>query len=314
MTIATTATPRAGPLAWALLILLGLIWGSSFMLTNIAVREAPPMTLAALRLILAAALIAATARLAGARFLRLRGDGRLWGFALASALIGNVLPFWLISWSQQYIPSALSGLLMAPMPLISLMLAHFLIAGERMNAPRVIGFVAGFAGIVVLIGPDALGLIGGGVGLYLLGQFASLAAMLCYAINGIALKRAAAPDALGISAAILMLSALISAPLALALEADQIRPISVEGWAAIVALGVGATAMGQILLMKIIALAGPPFLASVNYQVPLWATVFGVALLGETLPGAFWIALGLILAGLAVAQFGGRLPGRRGRG
>ena len=299
-----------GPLAWALLILLGVIWGSSFMLTNIAVREFPPMTLAALRLALAAALIMAAAMIAGARLPR---SGRLWAFALASAVVGNVLPFWLISWSQQHIPSALSGLLMAPMPLISLLLAHFLVAGERMNLPRVVGFCAGFAGIVILIGPGALAMIGGGGDLAQLGQLASLGAMLGYAINGIVIKRAAAPDALGISAAILLLSALLAGALAIAMETPDLGAVTFNGWATMIALGIGATAMGQILLMKIIALAGPPFLASVNYQVPLWATVFGVALLGEALNPAFWIALALILAGLAIAQLGGRLPGRRGR-
>lgn len=311
MSTTIAARPAPGFLAWSLLILLGVIWGSSFMLTNIAVKELPPMTLAGLRLALAALLIAVAARIAGARLPR---NGRLWAFALASAIVGNVLPFWLISWSQQHIPSALSGLLMAPMPLISLMLAHFLVAGERMNLPRLIGFCAGFAGIVVLIGPGALKLIGGGGDLALLGQLASLGAMLGYAVNGIVVKRAAAPDALGISVAILALSAGLALPLAFLLEEPEFGAVSIETWGAVVLLGVGATAAGQILLMKIIALAGPPFLASVNYQVPLWATVFGVALLGETLPAAFWIALALILAGLAIAQLGGRLPGRRGRG
>ena len=62
------------------------------------------------------------------------------------------------------------------------------------------------------------------------------------------------------------------------------------------------------MMLKIIQLAGPPFLSLVNYQVPLWAVVFGVAFLGETLPGSFWIALALILAGIAVAQVAGRKP------
>ncbi|MEO1613533.1 MAG: DMT family transporter, partial [Pseudomonadota bacterium] len=245
MSTASMTRPAPSFLAWALLILLGIIWGSSFMLTNIAVREFPPMTLAALRLALAALLIGAVAMAAGARLPRSR---RLWAFALASAIIGNVLPFWLISWSQQHIPSALSGLLMAPMPLISLLLAHFLVSGERMNLPRVIGFCAGFAGIVVLIGPGALALIGGGGGLAQLGQLASLGAMLGYAVNGIVVKRAAAPDALGISVAILVLSALIAAPLAFALETPDFDAVSLEGWGTMIALGVGATATGQILL------------------------------------------------------------------
>lgn len=280
------------------------------MLTNVAVREMPPMTIAAFRLALAAVLIVAAAKMAGAHIPRSK---RLWVFALASAVIGNIMPFFLIGWSQQYITSALSGLLMAPMPLISLLLAHFLVTGERMNLPRAIGFMAGFGGIVILIGPGALQLVGGGGDMALLGQLASLGAMLGYAVNGIVIKRASAPDALGISAVILVVSAVIAAPLAYFLEAPSLEGVSMETWGSVILLGVGATALGQILLMKIIHLAGPPFLASVNYQVPLWATVFGVTLLGENLLPSFWIALAFILIGLAIAQLGSRFMAKRAR-
>lgn len=305
-------TGGAGPLAWGLLLLLGVIWGSSFMLTKIAVRDLPPLTLAALRLCLAAGLIIAASRAARARAPRLSGDGRLWRFALASAVLGNVLPFWMVSWSQLHIASALTGLLMAPMPLISLLLAHLLIAGERMTPARVIGFLTGLSGVALLIGTEAASGLGAGGGVALLAQIASIGAMLCYALNGIVLKRAAAPDPLGISAAILGLAAAMALPLALWLERPDLGAVPAQAWLLVAALGLGATALAQIVLMKILSLAGPPFLASVNYQVPLWAAVFGLVFLGEALPGAFWPALGLILAGLAIAQFGGRLAARRG--
>lgn len=277
------------------------------MLTNLAVRHVPPMTLAALRLALAAALLWTAARAMGARMPTLRIHSRLFGFAIASAVLGNVLPFWLVSWSQQHIPSALTGLLMAPMPLVSLLLAHFLVAGERMTGARLAGFFAGLIGVVILIGGDGAALFGEASPLFLLGQAASLGAMLCYALNGVVLKRAAAPDPLGISAVIMVVAALIAAPLAYAVDRPDLASLNGEAVILIIALGVGATALAQIILMKIIDLAGPPFLASVNYQVPLWATVFGVAFLGEALAREFWIALALILIGLAIAQFGGRV-------
>ncbi len=302
-----SAARSSGPggLAWVLLLLLGVIWGSSFMLTNIAVAEVPPITLAALRLALAALLIGVAVVLTGRRLPRMKGDGRLWRFALLSAILGNVLPFWLISWSQLHIPSALTGILMAPMPLVSLLLAHVLLAGERMTVIRFIGFFIGMSGIIVLIGGDAVG--SSTSDFALLGQLASLGAMLCYALNGIVLKRAAAPDPLGISFAMLGIAALIALPLAFLIEAPALTAVSADTWLVVGALGLGATALAQIILMKIIALAGPPFLATVNYQVPLWATVFGVVFLGEMLPRTFWLALCLILAGLAIAQLGGRL-------
>ncbi|WP_340109137.1 DMT family transporter [Pikeienuella sp. HZG-20] len=298
----------AGPglRAWALLLLLGLIFGSSFMFTNIVVREIPPLTLAAFRLAFAAALLFAAVAATGARLPRIGGaGGRLWAIAAFSALFGTLLPFWLISWSQVHIPSALTALLMAPMPMVSLILSHFLIKGERMTAPRIAGFFAGFIGVALLIGPEAFGMIGGW-DFRLLGQLASLGAMLCYALNGIVLKRAGPVDPLGMSAAVIGVGALVGVPLALWVEAPDLGAFSATSWALAAALGLGATAMAQIIMLALLALAGPPFLASVNYQVPLWAAAFGVFFLGEALDPAFPLAMGLILAGLALAQFGGR--------
>ncbi|MFV0473103.1 MAG: DMT family transporter [Pikeienuella sp.] len=308
----------AGPggRAWALLILLGPILGSSFMLTNIVMRagEIGPLTVASMRLSFAAILLVAAARLAGARMPGLNaGGGRIWAIAAISAALGNILPFVLISWSQRHIPSALGGVLMAPMPLASLVLSHFLVRGERMNAARVIGFLVGLAGIALLIGPETLSLLAeGGDGRSLLGRLAGLAAMLCYVLNGIALKRAGPVDALGMSAAVIALAALVALPLALWLERPDPSAIPLRSWVATAALGLGATAAAQIIMMRVLALAGPPFLASVHYQVPLWATFLGVVFLDEALAPFFWAALALILAGLALAQFAARPARIRG--
>ena len=132
----------APPLAWALLIGLGVIWGSSFLFTGIAVKELPPTTVVGLRLALAAALVWVIATAVGAKAPRLKTpDGRrLWKFAASVAVTSNIAPFLLISWGQQHIPSALSGLLMAPMPLMALALSHFLVPGEQMTKGRFIGF------------------------------------------------------------------------------------------------------------------------------------------------------------------------------
>lgn len=300
----------APPLAWAMLILLGVIWGSSFLFTSIAVRDLPPTTVVGLRLALAAGLIWAIARATGARTPRLQSpDGRrLWTFAAAAAVTSNIAPFLLISWGQQHIPSALSGLLMAPMPLIALALSHFLVAGERMTKGRFIGFAIGFAGVVYLIGSEAFTLLGRGDMVALIAQLGTLTAAFCYAISSIILKRAEAPDALGFSAAILTIAAAVTIPIGLATSQAEVTSASWLTLGAILSLGIGSTALAQVMMLKIIHLAGPAFLSLVNYQVPLWAVVFGVVFLGETLPGSFWVALALIMFGIAVAQVAGRRP------
>ncbi|MEM7524060.1 MAG: DMT family transporter [Pseudomonadota bacterium] len=297
--------------AWALLALLGLIWGASFMLTKIAVADLPPMTLVALRLAMAAAALSGVAAAMGARGPRGR---RLWVYAAAAGVSGAVAPFWLISFAQIHIPSAVTGVLMAPMPLLSLGFAAIFVPGERFTALRVVGFGAGFVGVLILVGPAALEAAGSSEGgdLTLLAYAASLGAATCYAMNGIVVKRAEADDMFGFGAAILVTSAAIAAAIAGLTETPDLAAVEAQAWAATIALGLGATAAGQVLLMRIIALAGPPFFASVNYQVPLWAVVFGVAFLGEATPPGFWLALVLILSGLAAAQYGDAIGRRQG--
>ena len=135
-------------LHWLLLFALVAMWGSSFLFTKIAVAAIAPTDLVAGRFLLATATLAAV--LAATRR-RLPGSPRLWLFFLAMALMGNCIPFWLITWGQQRIDSGLAGILMAIMPLTTVMLAHFLVAGERLNRFKAAGFLLGFLGIVVLM-------------------------------------------------------------------------------------------------------------------------------------------------------------------
>ena len=197
---------------------------------------------------------------------------------------------------------------MAPMPLMALALSHFLVSGEQMTKGRFIGFAIGFGGVVYLIGTEAVAQLGRGDTLALIAQLGTLMAAFCYAISSIVLKRAEAPDALGISVIILAIAAVVTIPMGMIAGGADVTTASWLTLLAITSLGIGSTALAQLMMLKIIQLAGPPFLSLVNYQVPLWAVVFGVAFLGETLPGSFWIALALILAGIAVAQVAGRKP------
>ncbi|MBI2223389.1 MAG: DMT family transporter [Betaproteobacteria bacterium] len=143
---------------WALLAALVAMWGSAFLFIKLGVATVPPATLAASRLALGAATLYAVMRWRG---LALPPAGSRWLSFGALAIVGNCIPFYLISWGQQVIDSALAGILMAIMPLATLLLAHFFVAGERMTANRALGFSLGFVGIVVLMGPAALAGLGG---------------------------------------------------------------------------------------------------------------------------------------------------------
>jgi drug/metabolite transporter (DMT)-like permease len=283
---------------WALLLALTAMWGSAFMFIKLGVATVPPATLVAGRLAIGAALLYAVMR---ARGLALPPLGRRWLPFILLAIVGNSVPFYLISWGQQFIDSALAGILIAAMPLATLLLAHFFVAGERLTINRALGFALGFAGIVVLMGPAALAGLGASL-IHATAQAAVLAGALCYAANSVMARRLVATDFLVASTAVLIVAGAMMVPFALVLDQPWVlapRPGSV---AAIVWLGIGPTALATILYFRLIASAGPTFMSIVNYLSPLVALLAGVLLLGEK-PGATAVAgLGLILLGIALSR------------
>ncbi len=289
---------------WSQLFALVAMWGSAFMFMKIGVATVAPATLAASRLVLAAVLLYAVMR---ARGLALPPPGKRWLPFTALAILGYCLPFYLIAWGQQFIDSALAGILIAVMPLATLVLAHFFIAGERMSAPRALGFAIGFAGILILMGPAALAGLGGSLD-KALAQVAVLAGALCYAGNSVLARRTIAADFLVASTAVLIVASVVMVPVALVVDRPWIAAPSVGSVAAIVWLGIGPTALATLLYFQLIAAAGPTFMAIVNYLSPIVALLAGVLLLGEQ-PGTTAVAgLALILLGIALSR---RAPRRQ---
>jgi drug/metabolite transporter (DMT)-like permease len=290
-----TGSPSAR--AWAALALLGLIWGGSFLGIEIALTGFGPLWVAAGRITLAAAILTATAfafRHGLPPTATSRGR-RIWLHCVGMGVFSNALPFALLSWGQRHVTSGFAGITMAVVPLLVLPLAHVFVPGERMTARKVAGFVIGFAGVVVLIGPgaadaDALGLA----------RLACVAASCCYAVGAIITRLAPGGPYLAFAAGGLLVAAALILPLALA----------VEGWPdpglpallGVLYLGIFPTAVATVLLVFVVQSAGPSFMSLVNYQVPVWAVIIGMVALDEELPPQFLGALALILAGLAVSQ------------
>ena len=292
-------TAHRSMLDWTLLAALVAMWGSSFMFIKLGVATVPTSTLVAARLILGALILLAVVYLRGAR---LPPFGKVWGYYTILALLGNCIPFTSITWGQQHTDSALAGILMAVMPLATMVLAHFFVKGEHMTRNRVIGFILGFAGIVVLMGPSAFDRVAG-QSLATLSQLAILLGALCYAGNSVLTRiLARGDDVLVASTAMLLIASLIALPVALYVDKPwQIQSSATSLWA-ILWLGVGPTAIATVVYFKLIALAGPTFMSLVNYMSPAVAVFLGVALLDEK-PGLHaYIALGLILLGIAVSQ------------
>jgi drug/metabolite transporter (DMT)-like permease len=292
---------------WALLLSLVAMWGSSFMFNKIALDGVPPATVVAARLALGAITLVAILHARGAR---LPPWGRIWGAYALLGFVGNALPFYLIAWGQQYVESALAGILIAAMPLATLVLAHYAVQGERMTLNRTAGFALGFAGIVLLMEPAAVAGLGGAA-IEIVAQLAILGGALCYSANSVLARLTVKSDFLAAATGTLLVGAVLMLPVALVYDAPWTLQPHAASVASIVWLGVGPTAVATICYFALIGSAGPTFMSLVNYLSPAVAVFLGVTLLGEKPGVTAYAGLGMILMGIALSQWGKRAPSPR---
>ncbi len=293
---------------WFRMVLVALIWGSSFMTITVAISGFGPLSVAAGRIAIAAAFLMAINRLRGNRLPDIaHRDGRaVWLAAAGFGVFSMALPFFLLSWAQARVASGFAGVSMATVPLIVLPLAHFLVPGERMTLAKSAGFAIGFAGTVMLIGPDALQLRG--ADWEQLARLACIAAATSYALGSIVTRLAPPVEPVAFAALATLLAALLIVPVALATEGwpddFPLRPLL-----AVFYLGALPTAAANLLIVAVVRSAGPSFLSLANYQVPVWSLIFGAVFLNEALPSRLFLALALILGGVALSQIAGRARG-----
>ncbi len=306
--------PEVLPRHWLMLGFLGVVWGASFMAMKLALGGVGPILLASIRVTLGAAFLLVILHAMGKRLPGWRSatERTIWGFAVALALLSNALPFVLLGWGQQVVASGFAGVCMAAVPLFVLPLAHALVPNERMNLRRLVGFVMGTLGVIVLIGPAAFDSTG--ADFELLAKLACVAAAGCYAVGSITTRLCPEVDKLALSAAVLLLASLVLLPLALWVEGLPTRLDATTLWA-LLYLGILPTGIAQVVLVTVNREAGPSFFSLVNYQVPLWSVFFGALILSEPLPPSLLLGLLLILGGVALSQlerlrrlFGHRAP------
>lgn len=287
----------AGPLVfdYALLMTLAAIFGGAFMLTKIAVAEVPPATIVLARLVIAALFVGLAMVIAGQKLAPMLDH---WKPIVVAGFFGNAMPFFLISWGQEKVDAGLTAILMAVMPLITIVIAHFMTGDEKLNAFKVAGFCLGLLGVAVLIGFDKLASLGEET----VRQYAIMAAACCYAIHANVSRWLTGLPRRSVSTAVLLVSALMLLPFSLLIDQPWTLEISSETAWALIALGVFPTGLGTLMLFAIVTRQGAGFLSQINFLVPVFGIFWAILFLGEVLPSNATLALGLILAGIAIAR------------
>lgn len=291
-------TPTPKTIDYLLLTGLAIIFGLAFILTALSVKDIPPVVVVWLRLMIATILLVLVLLW---KKNKLPPLSKTWIYIIGSALFGNVIPFTLISWGQTNVDAGLTAILMAVMPLATILLAHLLTQDEKINRWKLAGVLCGIVGIVVLMGPSALS----GMGEDLLHQLAILSGAVCYAINAIITRQLVLLPKLPMVTALLICSTVIITPLFFMVP-QPMQSITAPSLMSVVALALGPTAFATWLILVIIDRQGASFLSQINFMVPLFGVFFGAILLGEVLPLNAWLALLIILVALGLSRFGAR--------
>jgi len=294
--------PRMGPIEWAFLILLSILWGGTFLFAKIALVEIPPLTVVFSRLAMASIVLLLATRAMG-----LSGGFRPgWRDFAVLGLINNVLPFCLIFWGQTKISIGLASILNATTPLFSVLVAHFMTRDEKLTPLRAAGVAVGIAGVVAMIGFDALSTLGSSVP----HQLAVLAAALSYGFAGVYSRRFKGARPMAIATGQLTASAVLMAPLTLLIDQPWALPIpSDKVLGCLLALGLFSTALAYFLYFRIITASGATNAALVTFLVPVSALALGALLLGETIGGSQ--LFGMLLIALGLSLIDGRLWRRK---
>lgn len=289
-----TIHTRMQPRDWALLLLLSLIWGGSFFLIGVSVRQIPVLTLVALRVGFAALALWAICAVRGSALPR---DPAIWGAFLVMGLLNNVLPFSLIAFAQTGLPAGVASILNATTPLFTVLVSAAVLADERASMTKLAGVVLGLCGVATMIGLDKVA----GHDNPLLNQMAMLAAAVCYALSGAYGRRFGRMgiDPVVTAAGMVTASTLMLTPVALVVDGWP-AGIDATHWLAAGVLGVLCTGIAYVLYFGILARAGATNISLVTFLVPVSAILLAWAFLAETLAPAHVLGMAIIAAGLAL--------------
>lgn len=293
-----------------LLVTLAALWGPSFLFIKVAVEEIPPLTLVLGRVSIGAAFLVLILLL---QRRRLPTDRRLWGHLAVVALLHNAVPWVLLSWGEQYIDSALASILNGTTPLFTIVLAHFLVEGDRITSSKLLGVLLGFAGLFLLILPS----LSGGVQASTWGLIAVTAAAALYGVAIIYSRqylRGLPP--LVAPASQLLLATFYMVPLAVIIDRPWTLPApSVAALGSLVALGIMGTGLAFIVYYRLIESADSTYVSMVTYVIPIFGVILGVLVLNEQLTWYALAGFALILLGVMVVNglFANHLPVLRRR-
>ena len=283
-----------------MLFILSAIWGSAFIAIKVSLNYFSPISVASYRLIVASIFLLIFYVIGKYKTSFNRTDLIMLLFV---GVVGNFLPFYLISWSEQHIQSSTAGILMGVGPILTLILSHFFTKDDRFTYSKLISISIGFIGVLFIFEIDTLFNFGTANSLQLFSKFLIIIAALGYMISNIvAYNTLKHIDSFSITFFATLFGAMVSVPFLLYSETIQPSYINFNALLPILYLGIFPTALAFQLRYHITKTSGPVFLSYVAYLIPIFALIWGFVLLSEEIYLNSIIGITLILFGVYIGK------------
>ena len=267
-------------------------WGPSFLFMKIAVEFIPPITIAAVRVSIAAIFLYLILKIQKINLPKFSID---WKHFAVMGFFSCALPFSFFSISEKYIDSSFASILNGTTPLFTILIAHFYTFDDRLNVRKIIGSIIGFVGLIILVAPSLFMAKAEFFGIVL-----AIIAAASYAVGFVyAKKNISGFQPLIVPTAQLILSALFLLPIAFILEDPfAIKYISMPAIFSMLAISIGGSALAFIIFYKLIAATSATYVAAINYVLPIFGVVLGVIILHEQITWNIYFGSAIIFLGI----------------
>jgi len=284
----TIQTPKL--IDYTFLIFLSAIWGSAFVGIEIALTGFHPFLVAFGRIALAALFLFLIVLIQKRVFPK---DKKTWYILILIGFLNNAVPFYLISWGQQFISPSTASVMLAVGPLIALVLSHYITDDEKFTIFKLIGVILGFVGVFILLGEDFFTKDSNSF----YGKLTMLLAVLGYISSGFLIRKISYVDTVVCSSSMFLTATFMMIPVLFFISYEQ-SFLENKALIAIVYLAIVPTALASLLRVKLVQKIGVQFMSQVAYLIPMFAIFWSWLIFNEIPSKVVWIALLFILAGV----------------
>jgi len=276
------------------LLLLGAMWGSTFIAIEIAITNLSTLQVSLFRIMLAFIFLLP---IVFYKKYKIPNDKKTWFYICITAVLNNAIPFSLISWSQQHISSGTAAIILACGPFTTLIIGHLFTRDEKITMIKFLGIIFGFLGVFIIFFQDVI--IRND--LSLLAKYAVFLASCCYVISGFMIRKLSKISAVVCSSCMFFASSCMLAPLVLSQPLPNLYNLG-NSLYAIIFLAIIPTASASLLRINLIQKVGMHFISQVSYLIPIFALIWGFLFFQELPETSTWFAFSLIILGLSMSK------------